>query len=106
MIRSLNDEEYILNHHYQSILKLHAALLEEEIPHELLRLMDGWKIAYPDQDNCIFDVVEHCGSYGHERDLMEGYGYGIDDVADNLDVDEALWMFRRVYMERGNENKR
>ena len=106
MIKSLNDKEYVLNHHYQSSVKLHAALLEEEIPHELLRLLDGWKIAYPDQNNCIFDVVEHCGSHGHEADLMEAYGYGIDDVADYVHIDDAFKMFEKVHEERGNENKR
>ena len=106
MIRSLNDGDVKLSPSYQSILQLHVRLLEAEIPHEILRIMDGWKLAYPDQDSCIFDVVEHCGSYGHEADLMEAYGYGIDDVAGYVHIDEAFKMFEKVHEERGNENKR
>lgn len=106
MIRSLNDSEVKLSPSYQSIQQPHMKLQEAEIPHEILRIMDGWKLAYPDQDNCIFDVVEHCGSHGHEADLMEAYGYGIDDVAGYVHIDDAFKMFEKVHEERGNENKR
>lgn len=98
-VKSLNDGSvnYILNPNYQAILNLHVKLLENTIPHEILRLMDGWKIAYPNQEECIFDVIEHYGSYGHEKDLMEAYGDGITDVADNLSVDEAYKLFLKVH---------
>ena len=99
LIRSLNDGSvnYGPNPNYQAILNLHVKLLENIVPHEILRLMDGWKIAYPNQEECIFDVVEHFGSHGHERDLMEAYGNGFIDVIDDLTVDEAYELFRKVH---------
>lgn len=98
-VKSLNDGSvnYGLNPNYQSILNLHVKLLENTIPHEILRLMDGWKIAYPNQEECIFDVIEHLGSYGHEKDLMEAWGDGMTGVPSGVDVDEAYEMFLRVH---------
>ena len=107
-IKSLNDDDTlpfnILNPRYQAILEVDRLLTEENIPHELLRLMDGWKIAYPKQDGCQFDVIEHRGSYGHESDLMEAYGYSIDDVEGHLSVDDAMKLFRKVHEELKKEN--
>lgn len=98
-VKSLNDGSvnYNLNPNYQAILNLHVKLLENTIPHEILRLMDGWKIAYPNQEECIFDVIEHYGSYGHERDLMEAYGDGFSDVIYDLTVDQAYELFLKVH---------
>lgn len=98
-VNSLNDGSvnYNLNPNYQAILNLHVKLLENTIPHEILRLMDGWKIAYPNQEERIFVVIEHLGSYGHEKDLMEAWGTGVDDVAGGLRVDEAYEMLLRVH---------
>lgn len=99
MLRSLNDGSvnYGVNPNYQAILNLHVKLLENVVPHEILRLMDGWKIAYPNQEECIFDVVEHRGSHGHERDLMEAYGNGFIHEIDDLTVDEAYELFLKVH---------
>ncbi len=107
VIKSLNysdtDPLNILNPRYQAILEVDRLLTEENIPHELLRLIDGWKIAYPKQDGCQFDVIEHCGSYGHENDLMEAFGYSIDDVEGRLSVDDAMKLFRKVHKELKEE---
>ena len=95
-------EEYIkdmniLNPNYKAIIVLDYKLTEKKIPHELLRLMDGWKIAYPNDEQCVFDVIEHRGSYGHTEDLMEAYGDGIEDVIGFMDIDTALSHFERVH---------
>ena len=95
-------EEYIkdmnaLNPNYKAIIVLDCKLTEKKIPHELLRLMDGWKIAYPNDEQCVFDVIEHRGSYGHTEDLMEAYGDGIEDVIGFMDIDTALSHFERVH---------
>ena len=107
-IKSLNDNDTepfnILNPRYQAILEVDRLLTEENIPHELLRLMDGWKIAYPKQNECQFDVIEHLGSYGHESDLMEAYGYSIDDVEGHLSVDDTMKLFRKVHEELKKAN--
>ena len=103
VIKSLNYNDTepfnILSPRYKAILEVDRLLTEENIPHELLRIMDGWKIAYPKQDECQFDVIEHRGSYGHENDLMEAYGYSIDDVEGHLSVDDAMKLFRKVHKE-------
>lgn len=95
-------QEYIknmnkLNAKYKSILALKELLNKNNIPHELLRIMDGWKIAYPNNEECIFDVIEHYGSYGNEEDLMEAYGDGIVDVEGFMDIQTALLHFKRVH---------
>lgn len=95
----LIDKYTKLNDNYKAILELDKILTKKEIPHELIRLMDGWKIAYPNDENCIFDVVEHRGSYGRTEDLMEAYGQGIDDVEGFLTVEKALAHFERVHRE-------
>ena len=108
VIKSLNYNDTepfnILNPRYQAILEVDRLLTEENIPHELLRVMDGWKIAYPKQDGCRFDVVEYRVSYGHESDLMEAYGYSIDDIEGHLSVDDAMKLFRKVHEELKKEN--
>lgn len=94
-----------LNTKYKSILKLDRKLTYGKIPHELIRLFDGWQICYPNANDKIFDVVEHYESYGHETDQMEAYGYGINDVKGYLDVDEAFELFQNVHTERLQKEK-
>lgn len=89
---------YVLNNGYTSILELDKKLTEENIPHQLSRCFDGWIITYPNYENRIFDVIEHFASYGHDSDLMEAYGGGIDDVDGYLDAENALTLFRNLHM--------
>ena len=89
-----------LNNSCKAILKLDRKLTYGHIPHELIRLFDGWQICYPNANDKIFDVVEHYGSYGYETDQMEAYGYDIDDVKGYLDVDAAFELFQNVHNER------
>lgn len=92
------EEKYVkLNENYKSILKLDELLRKKEIPHELTRIFNGWKIAYPNEEECIFDVIEHSGSYGNTEDLMEAYGDGIEDVEGFMDIETALKHFDRVH---------
>ena len=68
---------YILNDRYQEILKLDGMLTGAGIPHELARNMDGWQVFYPkhyDTGECVMDAIEHWGSYGREKDLIEIMG--------------------------------
>lgn len=91
----------VANENYKAILELDKILTEKGIPHELSRLYDGWMIAYPNNIDCIFDVIEHGISYGHQNDLMEAWGKGIHDVEGWLDVETALAHFERVHQEEG-----
>lgn len=86
------------NPNYKNILELDKKLTELKIPHKLRRLYDGWQILYfrkGREDEAYGDVVCHCGSYGHEKDLMEAYGFPEceDDVIGYMSVDEALELF-------------
>lgn len=89
-----------LNNNYKAILNLDRKLTYGHIPHELIRLFDGWQICYSNANDKIFDVVEHYGSYGHEIDQMDAYGYDIDGVKGYLDVDAAFELFQNVHTER------
>ena len=85
-----------LNNNYKAILKLDRKLTYGDIPHELIRLFDGWQICYPDENNKTFDVIENCMSRGHEMDRMEAYGHGFDNIKGFLDVDAALELFQNA----------
>lgn len=94
-----------LNPNYKAIIVLEYFLKQKNIPYEMSRLMDGWKIAYPNEEECIFDVIEHRGSYGRTEDLMEAYGDGIEDVEGFMDIETALAHFERVHKKYGNESE-
>lgn len=95
MIKSLNTPGlYKTRDCYKAILELDKKLTDAGIPHELLYLMDGYKIAYPNQEECTLDVIEYYGSYGHELDLMEGYLGPFDDVEGHMTVEYAFEVFR------------
>ena len=100
-MKGVQQTMYELNKNYKAILELDKILTEKGIPHKLSRVMDGWKIAYPNNIECIFDAIEHRGSYGHEQDLVEVWGNGLEDVIGWLNVEQALAHFERVHQEEG-----
>lgn len=63
-----------LNMRYKEILVLDEMLRNADIPHDLVRIFDGYQIWYPNKENAVADVIEHFGSYGHEADLLEIMG--------------------------------
>lgn len=85
-------------HKYAAILELDKKLTENEIPHILEPLMDGWIICYfnPEGER-VGDVIEHCGSYGHEEDLMEAMDFDLEDVKGWLTVEEAFTFFKYAH---------
>ena len=83
---------------YSAILELDKRLTEDGIPHLIDELMDGWVIIYfDDEGNRIGDVIEHCGSYGHEQNLMEAMGFNLDDVKGYLSIEEAFALFQEAH---------
>lgn len=51
---------------------LKICLKEQKIPFKFSELMGGYHIVYPaDGGECICSVIEHDGSYGREKDLLE-----------------------------------
>lgn len=63
-----------------------------------MRLDDGWQILYPNLEDRCFDVIETKFSFGHDKDLMEAYGYGMEDV-EVVDVEQALELFKKFHSE-------
>lgn len=65
---------YILDESYTEILKLHKMLTEANIPHTLDRFMDGWQVIYFNNGKRIADAIQHYGSYGNTKNLLEIMG--------------------------------
>lgn len=65
---------YRLDESYTEILKLHKLLIDANIPHTFDRFLDGWQIVYPNNENRVADAIQHYGSYGSEKNLLEIMG--------------------------------
>ena len=81
---------------YKSIQELDRKLTELGIPHEMHEMLDGYQICVPEKHkpNCFEgDVIEHFGSYGAEQDLLEVYGFNLNDPDGYLTVEQALEYF-------------
>lgn len=90
----MSDDIFTTNQEYKSILQLDQLLTKERIPHQLSKILDGWRITYPSDKLIYGDVVEHLGSYGHDDDLMEAWRFELGDVRGHLTVEEAAKLFR------------
>lgn len=94
--------KYILNDKYTEILKLDKMLTDAQIPHTLERMMDGWQVVYPDEENRVADAIEHCVSYGHEENLLEIMGLikpeeTFDSVLGCLTAEDVFRRFSEHY---------
>ena len=102
--------EIELNENYKEILKLDKRMNEENIPHTMERLFDGYHISVPNQDiNEIYlSIIETKMSYGSKFDLMEAMGYGIKDpagVAGYINTDRAMELVKIAEKEFKNRNE-
>lgn len=94
---------FFTNPAYKEILGLDAMLTETNIPHERVRLMDGWQVWYPSKEYYIMDAIEHWGSYGHESDKLEIMGLLTpeekqdDSVLGHLAAEEVFERIRKHY---------
>ena len=69
--------QYKTDSRYTEILKLDELLNKANIPHTLRNLFDGFQILYPEYtESCglVMDAIEHFGSYGSEKNLLEIQG--------------------------------
>lgn len=94
--------KYILNDKYTEILKLDKMLTDAQIPHTLQRFLDGWQVVYPDEENRVADAIEHCGSYGHGKNLLEIMGLikpeeTCDSVLGDLTAEDVFRRFSEHY---------
>lgn len=57
---------------YKEILVLDQMLTEENVSHQLHRLLDGWQIiTFDEQGEAVFSIIEHRCSYGCKVDRVE-----------------------------------
>ena len=101
----------MVNPKYQEILKLHAMLLDKDIPHVIERDLDGWRINYPCTGlDRVLSAVEFKGTYGAEKDLIEIMGLLtpeellMDSVKGYLTAEEVFNRIKEHYEEVQNEN--
>lgn len=91
---------------YQAIQRLHKELDDRGIPHDFHELFDGYQICVPKdhrKNNCEGDAIQNFGSYGAEEDLIEVYGFSLEDPDGYLTVDEALEYFEKWWAKEKKE---
>lgn len=97
------------NRRYKEIRRLNKLLKKASIPHTMERLFDGWRICYPSAKNCTMDAIEHFGSYGEEKDLIEIMGLltaeeqKIDCVVGYLSATDVFERIKQHYEKSKNE---
>lgn len=94
------------NENYTEILKLNELLSKTEIPYTIDRYFDGWQIIYFYNGERIADVVEHLGSYGTDKNLLEIMGCLTpeeeeqDRVLGFLTAEEVFERFSKDFLNR------
>ena len=110
---------YITDWNYREIIALDRILTAMKIPHSFEKFMDGWQILYPtkkrkDENGVTFpviSVIEHCGSYGHEKDLLEIMGLltpeeeQCDSVAGGLTADNVYYRIKKHWEKLKSEDE-
>lgn len=93
----------MVNPKYQEILKLHAMLLDKDIPHDIERSLDGWRISYPSSGlNRVFSIVENRLSCGSIDDLIE-LGF-CNTLIGDLTAEDVFNRIKKHYEEAKNEH--
>lgn len=81
---------------YTAIHELDMKLTQLGISHEIHEFYDGYQVCVPEKYrlNCFDgDAVQHKFSYGSKNNLLEVFGFGMDEPAGWLTVDEAFTFF-------------
>lgn len=97
---------------YTEIISLRGMLKKAKIPHYFRDAFDGYQICYPDEQHMVCSVIEHFGSYGSIKDLLEIMGLltpeeeEIDKVKGWLSAEEVFKRIERHHKktERNKEN--
>lgn len=96
----------MVNPKYQEILKLHAMLLDKDIPHVIEKYLDGWHISYPCTGlDRVLSAIEFKGAFGAEKDLIEIMGlltpgeFLMDSVKGYLTAENVFDRIKRHYEE-------
>lgn len=102
------DGRFILDERYTEIVRLDNMLTEANIPHEKHRFLDGWQVVYFVGGKRIADAVQHFGSYGNEKNLIEIMGLvdpeeTMDSVLGHLTAENVFDRISKHYKESGAE---
>lgn len=107
--------QYKTDSRYTEILKLDELLNKANIPHILHKMLDGFQILYPqctERCNCVMDAIEHCGSYGSEKNLLEIQGLLTEEEQRNdsvlgcLTAEEVFKRIENHWKESNNDGQR
>lgn len=85
-------KDMVKNDEYKEIFRLKEMLEKAKIPFEFRNIFNGYQICYPEANKkkedckCVCSVIEHDGSYGHEKDMLEIMGLLTDEEAKNDSV--------------------
>lgn len=97
IVPKYDDEGHILHdgERYTAIQELHRMLEERGIGHGWRELHDGYQITVPKgrPANWEGDAIQHFGSYGADRDLIEVWGFGLTDPEGYLTAEQAMAYF-------------
>ncbi|HAU85720.1 MAG TPA: hypothetical protein DCW90_09505 [Lachnospiraceae bacterium] len=92
-------QKFMIDSKYQEIFKLKNMLHDAGIPYVFQSSYDGFQIGVPtlDKEDIICDAIEHCYSYGCEKDLLEMMGLipeYVDDAVEGYLTAETV--FERI----------
>lgn len=93
---------------YKEIIELKNRLDESKIPYEMMKLYDGYQIAYPNIESFICSVVQHRGSCGSSLELLEIMGLLTDEEAEEdtfVGYLTAKEVFERICNHYKNKNE-
>lgn len=82
---------------YKEIHRLANMLDDAGIDYEMHEYWDGWQICVPaDHPRGQFDgdAIQHRGSYGSEQDLIEVWGFELEDPEGWLTAEDAFKYFK------------
>ena len=87
------DGKFITSKKYKAILSLYALVKGKGFV-ELMRSWDGWQVnIYAKNGKRIGDAAQNFGTSGAKQDLIEVYGFNLNDPVGNLTVEEAYKYF-------------
>ena len=84
---------------FTAALDLAKRLTELCIPHELRPNLDGWVVIGIKDGRRYGDATQLTGSYGWEQNLLEVWGFDLENPIGWQSVDEALQYFINFHNE-------
>ena len=87
---------------YNEIQKLNKMLIDMGIPHEFRPMFDGYYLkVFNNEGDVLCDAIEHQGSLGSQKDLIEIFNATTrkeGDVLGYITADEAFKRFKYCWL--------